>query len=96
MNKLNLETNQQMKTENYNELVQICKKGLERISEQAPSDNDVKLSLRHLDQNFIATIKLASLGLMFTLQASARSPFMAVESAMKEALAKVQKWSATR
>ncbi len=96
MNKVNLDIQNLIGKEHYDELVRLCKKGVDRISELGPSDNDIKLSLKRLDQKFLVTIKMFSMGLVFNLQSTARSPFMAVESAMKEALLKVQKWSATR
>lgn len=96
MIKVSLDIQNLIGKEHYEELVRLCKKGVERISELGPSDNDIKLSLKSLDQKFMVTIKMFSRALDFNLQSSARSPFMAAESAMKEALLKVQKWSATR
>ena len=81
---------------NNPELVQACKEAMEKISEMGPSDNDVKLILDVKGNEFIATVKMASVGLAFTLQSIAQSPFMAVESATKAAISKVNKWSMTR
>lgn len=96
MNKITLQAQHFMETDSYNDLLQICKKGLDKISELGPSDNDTKLNLQKHGQQFFVTIQMMSMGLAFTLQSNAYSPFMAVEFALKEALGKVQKWSTLR
>ena len=78
------------------QLRDVCSGWLEKISEMGPSDNQTQMSVKKSGRQFFVTVRMASLGLMFTLHASALSPYVAVDSAMKQALTKVQKWSAAR
>lgn len=77
-------------------LASRCREILETIEDLAPSDNNVLLSIEKQGQKFVAQIGVVSRDLTFNLQSAASSAFMAVESAMKEALFKVNKWSTMR
>lgn len=77
-------------------LVGRCREIMETIEDLAPSDNNVLLSIEQQGQKFVANIGVVSRDLTFNLQSAASSAFMAVETAMKEALFKVNKWSAMR
>lgn len=85
-----------MPQDDYNQLMQLCKTGLEKISDLAPSDNDIELTMQHQGNKFLATLKLISFDLTFNLQDLSNSPFVAVEAVLKDALDKVQKWSLIR
>ena len=73
-----------------------CREILETIEDLAPSDNNVLLSIEQQGQKFVAQIKVVSRELTFKLDSVASSSFMAVETALKEALYKVNKWSMMR
>lgn len=96
MNKINVQSNTFKDQKILNEVTEICKRKMEMVSELGPSDNDTVMSLQKNGQKFFVTLQMMSAGLAFTLQTRAYSPFMAVELATKEALQKVEKWSALR
>ncbi|MNL35199.1 hypothetical protein D3C87_1572140 [compost metagenome] len=73
-----------------------CSKALEKVSAQAPSDSLVKMGLDHDGEFFLVRIELISQELMMDLEAQAKTPFMALENALKASLDKVQKWSVSR
>lgn len=77
-------------------LTNRCREILETIEDLAPSDNNVLLSIEQQGQKFVAQIKVVSRELTFKLDSVASSSFMAVETALKEALYKVNKWSMMR
>lgn len=78
------------------QFVTTCNQSLARIAEIAPSDSNVSMIVNHDGNYFIASCRLASMNLHFSIVAKAKSPYMAVESAMKEALDRVHLWSATK
>lgn len=80
----------------HDKLTERCREVLETLEDLAPSDNNVLLSIEQQGQKFVANIGVVSRDLTFNLQSAASSAFMAVESALKEALFKVNKWSAMR
>lgn len=77
-------------------LTNRCREILETIEDLAPSDNNVLLSIEQQGQKFVAQIRVVSRELTFKLDSAASSSFMAVETALKEALYKVNKWSMMR
>ena len=96
MKQLVIDTKNYLIRDQYNEIIQICERGIEKLSDLGPSDNDVILSLHKKGKKFMATIKMASLGLMFNLKAASHSPLTAVEQALREARQKIDRWSALR
>lgn len=80
----------------HEKLTERCREILETIEDLAPSDNNVLLSIEQQGQKFVANIGVVSRDLTFNLQSGASSAFMAVETALKEALFRVNKWSAMR
>lgn len=96
MNKINVQSNTFKDQKILNEVTEICKRKMEMLSELGPSDNDTVMSLQKNGQKFFVTLQMMSSGLAFTLQTRAYSPFMAIELAIKEAMQKVEKWSAVR
>lgn len=96
MNKIQLEKGI-MSSEEFERLVKNNIHQVNRVEELGPSDNEFSVSIKKIfNNNFLVTAKMASIGLVFALQATASSPFVALDRAMREALLKVQKWSATR
>ncbi len=85
-----------LNTIDHDKLLNRCREILETIEDLAPSDNNVLLSIEKQGQKFVAQIKVVSRELSFKLESAASSSFMAVESALKEALYKVNKWSMMR
>lgn len=97
MNKINISESKLLSTEQYSELVNVCRQNIDKISEMGPSDNDLNIHVRKTeDGKFLVTLKMVSMSLAFTLQSAAHSPFMAVELATRQAMSAVQKWSATK
>ena len=78
------------------QFVTTCNQALARIAELAPSDSNVSMNVNHDGSYFISSVRLASLNLHFSIVAKAKSPYMAVESVMKDALDRVHLWAATR
>lgn len=76
--------------------VSQCQDAFDKIMRRAPSDGSVSMDADVEGNLFKTSIKLASGDLRFTLARTARSPFMALESAVKEALEKIQIWSLLR
>lgn len=96
MRTLNCNVKGKLENKKYQELVTLCNQCLERISDLAPSDNDVKLVIDEEKDHYLASLHVASIGLTLDLQNEAKSPFMAVEGITKEALQNIQKWSVLR
>lgn len=73
-----------------------CREALERISDKAPSDHNVRIIVGHDGSRFKIRVRLRAADLKFSHQGSAMSPFMALDAAMDEAIGAVKKWSLSR
>lgn len=76
--------------------ITTCNQALARIAELAPSDGNISMIVNHDGSHFVVSMKEASMNLSFSLVSKAKSPFMAVEGALKDALERVHLWSATK
>ncbi|MBX7231460.1 MAG: hypothetical protein K1X29_05185 [Bdellovibrionales bacterium] len=97
MNKINILKSKFLSLDQYQELMSFCSSNLERISNLAPSDNDINIFIERTKNNkFKAIFKMASINLSFKLQSLSMNPFMAVDMATSQALNLVKKWSANK
>lgn len=78
------------------QFINTCNQALARIAELAPSDSNVTMIVNHDGSHFVVSLKEAAFNLSFALVSKAKSPFMAVEGVLKEALDRVHLWSATK
>ena len=67
---------------------------VERLLEKAPSDSTLLVHISRVGDQFKVALALASEGLQFVLNSTARSPFVASEKALNLAWDKVRVWSA--
>lgn len=81
---------------NQGEFVTHCKTCLRRLADKAPSDSHLTMKIHHEGNGYTVDLRLASNLLNFEEITNARSPFMAVEKALKEAFDRVQTWSAAK
>ncbi len=86
----------QKNSEILNEISRIAKASMYKISETAPSDNDLELTIQNQDDQCLVTIRLLSSKLKIFEQSLAKSPLVAIEVATKKALDKVRSWSQLR
>ncbi len=73
-----------------------AQEAFDKILLRAPSDGAVSMNADVEGNLFRTSIKVAAADLRFTLARTARSPFMALEYAVKEALDKIHVWSLLR
>ena len=73
-----------------------CSHAWDKIAAIAPSDSSVRLFVNKEAGLFVVGVALASQELMFTLEKTATSPFMALEETLKESLIRISKWSTSR
>ncbi len=95
MNNLEIDT-QVLGVDQEEQFVTTCNQALARIAELAPSDSNVSMIVNHDGIHFVAGLRLASCNLSFSIVEKAKSPYMAVESVMKDGLDRVHLWSATK
>lgn len=73
-----------------------CREAIERVAELAPSDGSIRVIIANVGNQIRVKFKMQSSRLRFSYQSLAKSPFMALEAAAKEAQATVRKWSVSR
>jgi|GEM_PF-3637346 len=96
MENLKIARNVVTKIPNAETFVRECHDSLHKVMDGAPYDGSVSLSAEFDGQFFKTTIKLVSSSLRFSIVRAARSPFVALEGVIKDALAKIDIWSALK
>lgn len=78
------------------ELFRRTKSFMYRISETAPSDNDLEVLIQNQGDLCLVSIRLLSKNLNILEESLAKSPLVAIEMAAKKVLDKVMAWSELR
>ncbi|MEK2689942.1 hypothetical protein [Bdellovibrio sp. GT3] len=94
-------TNVELKTDKIalpekDQLLISCGRILERLTATAPSDSSISMSIDSRGADFMVDVGIVSGELRFSISADAKSPFIALEKASKEASERIKKWSATK
>ncbi|UYL10026.1 hypothetical protein B9G69_005480 [Bdellovibrio sp. SKB1291214] len=93
--------NVELRTENIalpekDQLLVSCGRVLDKLAASAPSDSIMNMAVDFDGEDFIIDVELVSGEMQFSVVADAKSPYMALEKAVKEVSDRIKKWSATR
>ena len=80
----------------YDEFMTTLYASLERFMMAAPSDGIVNVEVSKLGSGYTVGVQLVSSALKFVEQASAQSPFVALEKVLLKAKDAVHTWAITR
>ena len=77
----------------FTNLTRVISSAVERLIERAPSDSMIVMDVTKVGDGFRAVIRVASSGLDFLIEGTARNPFEAAERAFTKTRARFEDWS---